>query len=260
MKKIIGLFVLTMAGILLFAQNFYAQEKAGSVEDLDVQFEKPSYFLLEPIFATFKYKLSSTENMPELSRETLVRVYFNGKTTEFSGLTFNITKGEPQPLPAGNFVLKNSASAPQNRDYEKEQIIERSAEFFPHAGDYKIQFVLRGIASKLIDIKIENPIGLNKDAFNFLNQHEGNVSFDWVWKEKNGIALLETFVDKYGDSVYGETAIQILGIYYFFCDEHDKAQAAFEKIKNSPHKPVFENAKQFLSDIAKRKAELQKQK
>lgn len=284
MKKIIILSVLTMFSLITLVQPFEAQEQ-NKVEDertLDVQLEKSNYILLEPIYAKFKVTLPSTDIVPKISEALSIRVSFKGKTKQFRGITLNvISSGDPQPLPkidngellglipgvtsskdtkiSSKQVVteKDTFAERKHLSYEKEEIIDRVGDFFPEPGNYQIQFVLNGAKSNTIDITIEEPLGINKEAFDFLNKYEDAMSFYWIWKEKDGISLLETFVNKYGESVYGESAISFLGNVYLAKGEIDKAKAEFEKIKSSENAIVAKEANKSLADIARRRADLQ---
>jgi hypothetical protein len=268
--------------IFSFAQFFSAQETVKDDFDrtLHVELDKSSYVMLEPMLAKFNLTLPSADRSPRILKSISVKITYNGRTRQFQGLTLITTQGEPQPLPAGNHdgLLNNgeldslrkgnSNVQPTNveiksHDFDEEEIIDRVGEFFPNPGKYQIQFLLhyptgKVIPSNVIEITVEEPSGIDKEAFDFLNKYENAISFFWVWKEKNGEALLAEFVNKYGGSLYGESAISYLGNVYLAKVDLDKAKAEFEKIKASENSTIARNATNSLTDIAKRKADLQK--
>ncbi|HEX8737110.1 MAG TPA: hypothetical protein VF721_17395 [Pyrinomonadaceae bacterium] len=253
MKKLVCLLVLAIFSLCAFSQSSKAQEKSkdGFERTLKVELEKSKYTLLEPIPAQFKLKIPSTDATPKIVRGISIRINFKGQTREFTGLTSNISMGEPQPLPGRNIAGQNTNNELKYYDYAEEEIIERAAEFFPEPGNYKIQFFLygfKGIASNAIDIIIEEPTGINREALNFLNKYENPLSFQWIFTEKDGIAQLENFVNKYAESVYGEYAIYQLGLTYFNRGKFDKAKIEFEKLRNSKNKIIAGYAENSLRD------------
>lgn len=252
--------------LILFTLHFFAFVVVAEAQDKDkvlpegglqVELEKSNYLLLEPIFIKLKYKPVSNVNKSTLLEITSVRITSNSETREFRGLTQIVTQGEPQSLPGNNRVPGLLIPEPQLSYCEKYGVIDRVSEFFPQPGNYRLQFFLNGLTSSPIDIKVEHPIGAEKKAFEFLKKREGNVSFYWVWNEKNGVSLLEEFVDRYGRSAYGDMAIHFLGNIYFAKGQFDKARIEFEKLINSRHLQLVEDARRLLVDIEKRKAEIE---
>ena len=265
MKKLICLLAVTIISLFAIAQPSEAQEKSKDSlkRILQVKFEKSKYILLEPILAKFKLTIPSTDSIPGISKGILVKINFEGRIHEFRGLTSLITQGVPQPLPIRNPIKKDTNIEPKYYDYSEEKIIDRVGEFFPEPGNYKIQFFLIHpnsqtiVPSNVIEVTIEKPTNINNEAFNYLNKYENAMSFYWVWEEKNGLVLLEEFVSKYGQSVYGEYAIDYLGKVYLAKGELDKAQVEFEKILSSNNKYIAENAKKSLADINTKKKDLE---
>jgi hypothetical protein len=83
----------------------------------------------------------------------------------------------------------------------------------------------------------------------------------WAHDGEKSEPLLKTFVDKYGQSVYGELAISSLGsIYLAGRGDLEKASIQFEKIRASKHKVIADEAKRSLAEIARRRTELEKVK
>ncbi len=263
MRKMISSVLLGSVCLITLVQSYKAQEVDSVLREpsFDVRLNKKTYLLYEPMFAQFAAKLRAQDNKPLFLNETSVKVKFAGETKDFGKL--GLITGSPQRLPKILLPNLDGLSSENNLIcYEKEENIERVREFFPRAGNYQIQFFLhgsaKGLASNVIDITIETPTGINKEAFNFLNQYESDTPFDWVWTQKKGVASLEEFVNKYSQSVYGDLAIQYLGNIYLAKGEFDKAWLEFEKLKNSEHKTLAEDAKRSLVVIEKRKAEREK--
>ncbi len=137
--------------------------------------------------------------------------------------------------------------------------------FFPEPGNYQLQFVLHSaggdktVKSDIIEVTIEEPEGINKEASDFMRKHREFFGLSsWTPNSNESQTLLETFVRKYGQSVYGEIAISTLGTFYLERGDFDKAKAEFEKIKSSGNTIIAKHANNFLTNIAKRKADLQK--
>lgn len=243
---------------------------------LEAQPKKSDYILLEPVYVKFKVTVPSAA-VPRLSEAITASISFRGKTRQFRGLSSNVADpGNPQKLPETNVkellgmtatvgILddalmsskqvaqgdkeKNKTVESGSYSYESEEVIERVEDFFPEPGNYQIRFYLFGAASNSVDITIVEPTGIDKEAFDFLKRYKNPLTFEWVSQEKNGLALLKTFVDKYGDSVYGEAAVYQLGLSYFYKAEFEKAKVLFEKLKNSKNKNISKNAEDSLRDI-----------
>jgi hypothetical protein len=257
----------TISSILLFLISFAAFSQTSSNQEkvtndvakmsFEVELAKKNYLPLEPVIATFKLTNKADVpvkvEFPDLLLDTSAKVAVDGKVTEFNALT--LTFGRPQHLPEHEVPLFGSGDV-----YEKEYQIE--VPLFPKPGNYQVQFFLdlsdKGntrLMSDPVNITVDKPAGADAEAFEFLNKFENGISFYWVWKEKNGISLLETFVDKYGQSVYGDQAILYLGSVYRAKDELDKAQAEFEKIRFSKNKFIALKANNSLAEIEKIKAD-----
>jgi hypothetical protein len=216
MKKNVSLLILVMVLVseIAFAQIPGESENDWKKLSFEVELDKNNYQQLEPIAA--KFRLSNNMEIPlkidfpDFIKDTTLRVMFKGKVSDFAGLNPTISQGKPQAFPG--YV---SPTFEPGKVHEKEYLIGiNSKEIFSKPGKYQIQFFLygsKGLASNSIDIEIDEPTGINKEAFEFLNKFENSMSFYWAWKEKNGLYLLETFVSRYGQSIYGERAILYLG-------------------------------------------------
>jgi hypothetical protein len=191
---------------------------------------------------------------PDFLLDTSAKVVSDDKEIHLPSLTF--THRRPQKLPGqvetvlqpGNFC-------------EDEKEIE--GVLFPAPGRYRVQFVIhdsnggRGqISSDVIEIAVGTPEGINKAAMNFLKNYENPTTFYWAWKEKDGLALLERFINDYSTSVYGESAIRYLGSLYLARGDLDKAAMAFRRIQTSSNNVIAAEALKSLSEIKAAKVPL----
>lgn len=264
LKRIITSMLGAMICSAILAQGVECQDAKTLPGSFEVNINKRTIFRFEPVFAEFKATLPFGDEKPSFARETSVKVTFQGETKDFGLLS---QSEMPQRLPAPKEVpLLGSRSTDAhsvNDTYCGVESLERVEEFFPVSGVYQIQFLLHASSGTMvcdpIEITVTDPSGgVDKHAFDMLKKYEQPMSFSWVWKEKNGLSLLENFVEKYGDSVYGEMAIRYLANVYKAKDELDKAQMEFEKIKSSENSIIAKEANSSLADISKRKADIQK--
>ena len=161
--------------LIALAQFSNAQDESNvnSERYFEVQLNKKNYILQEPIFAEFKARLLSTDDEPLFLHETLVKVKFEGKVKDFDRMS-RLTE-PPRKLPkVSSPNIGELLQITQHTTYEREESLDRAAEFFSKPGDYQIQFFLLGkgnkLASNIIALTIEEPAGINKKAFDFLNK------------------------------------------------------------------------------------------
>ena len=127
-------------------------------------------------------------------------------------------------------------------------------EFFPSYGKYQIRFIFDGAKPNVFSVTIKPPAGIDLAAYEQLSKFKNPLSFYWVWEDKNGVSMLESFVNKYGRSVYGESATLYLGQIYLLRAQNDQAKTEFTKIKNSKHISIAADAREALAEIERRKA------
>lgn len=249
-------------GLLLFARDVSAQTVSTQKDGFEkmtfnIAFDKSSYFQLEPITVSCKFA-NTTDNpqaahIPYFKTQSSLDVYFKGKKKQFNSITsFSVLMASGSPL-----IFK-----PGDR-YEDEITLDTSLdEFFPQPGTYMIQLSLTGSEGKLIqsnslEIIIKEPKGIDKEAFDFIQQNKAHNRYPilFVWnndiKCKDGKILLEEFVSKYSESLYGEYAIYQLGNYYFRNHEPEKAKIELEKLKFSNNPRIAKEAGATLSDVEK---------
>lgn len=134
-------------------------------------------------------------------------------------------------------------------------------EMFPSPGSYLVRVALPasasgsfGIISNPLAITIKEPEGIDKKAYDFIMRNWAHryypVLFSWdpEFKTEDGRTILEEFVQRYSQSIYGERAILELGRYYLAHNEAEKARLQFEKITLSKD-PTIANEAKKLYDV-----------
>lgn len=263
MKKLIGFFILIICNLIVLAQTSFVKEiNRDDFENMtfEVGLDKNIYVLSQPILVTFKLSnrtdVSQAAYSPSFIQESRLKVNFRGQTSVFEHLSSVSGPGIrfPGTIPAGACLTSDEMfSSPL------------VASFFPEPGNYQIQFELHSpggdktIQSNILDVTIVKPTGANKEALDYMKKHHEFFGLSsWTPEGNENQALLETFVNKYGESVYGEIAISNLGAFYLAKGEFDKAKAEFEKISGSQNTVIAKEANDLLADIARKKADLQK--
>ncbi len=262
MKKIFLLFTAIII-VLAFTQTSFLQEGNNNGFErmtFEVSLDKNSYVLLEPVFVKFKFSnqtgIPQIADSPVFIEESKLKVSFKGKTTIFNELSSGV--GKPFRFP--------SAFQPNGFSSSEEIIASAfTGFFFSEPGNYQIQFVLRSsdgskfIESNVIELQIMHPQGINKGAFDFMKRNKNFFGMSsWNPKGKEEETLLEWFVNNYGQSAYGEVAISNLASLYLSKGDIDKAHREFEKVKDSNHKSIADDAKNSLAKIAKKRVRLEK--
>lgn len=263
MRKIIILLILLVTNSVAYAQtsDLTAKRNAGFDKlTFEVELNKNSFLPFEPLLVKFKVfnqtKLPLAADNPQFLRDSVLKVTnSNGRIIEVNSLI--TSQGRALPLPGQIPILQPLQS------YEEIKIPAIDSNVFSEPGKYKLQFILYGgtkpLESNVIEVAIEIPLGIDKDAFDYLNKNGKNVWFAPSFRE-NCFNLLRNFVDMYGESTYGKYAIKSLASYYFYKGELDKAQTEFEKIKDSQNKVIAEEAKRSLAEIENKKTALKNEK
>lgn len=259
-KQTIFLFFYLLFVININAQSEFVKDDFDKLS-LSAQLNKSDYIPLEPILLKLKITNASGEDLklntgPDFKR-ILVEIKFNGKTSNFSS---------PFLIRPGRALLGGV--------FEKGKTLERSVlldsyldEMFPEYGKYQVSIVMTNgrdddqeasFKSNAFEINIKKPIGVDKEAIDFLRENQDKSLF-W-WKEKNeqvslsstGKTLVERFADKYSASAFGQYAILNLGRHYFNRGEIEKAKLKLEKIKSSSNIFVADQASEILTEISKK--------
>ncbi|QYO62906.1 tetratricopeptide repeat protein [Leptolyngbya sp. 7M] len=232
--------VLYMVAITTEAQRI---TETTRIDELAVQLNQNTFFLLEPIYVKFKVPMPDKGvTLPRVSQDVTVEVTLEGKTTRFQGLTSAVTMG-------GTISLPNQLEPSKFEEVEKYQLIDRTLELFPSPGDYQVRFFLNGHSSKSVPITILEPVGEDKQAHDFLVLRKDGASFGWIWDTPDGIGLLEQFVHDYGRTVYGDFAIQKLANVYLARGDVENARFQFNRLALSKRSYIADDAHKRLSEI-----------
>ena len=224
---------------------------------LDAQIARRTYYLLEPIDVVFEYTVLASDGIPQISQDVQIKIFSEISAKKFTGLSHYVIQGRPErlPLPPASILNLNTSVIEDTFGGAVTVTIDRVADFFPEPGIYRVQFALFGAETQANEIEVLFPKGLDKEAYDFLISKEGNISFQWVWPQKNGIEELETFVKQYGQSTYGDFAVLHLASIYFQKGFLEKSKSEFHKIIASERSLIANEAQSKLLEIeAKLKA------
>lgn len=219
-----------------------------------VNLNKKNYYPLETAYVEFELLNSTNSSLsvtrPSFILESKLKVVHTDKIsiyripTQYSG----IPKRFPTLLKSGNSFSEVLAVDLINKD------------LFPKIGPYVIQFILyspdktKFLKSNEVSINIVQPIGLNNNAYKFLEKYSKYIgTFSWAFTEKEGDKILETFVQNYSNSIYGESAIYNLGMIFNSQGRLNEAENLFSRIKNSSNQVIAKSAKHFIKEIKIRK-------
>lgn len=257
MKKLLALIVLVLGASVAFSQTADLLQKRNSDFDkltFQVELEKKSYFPFEPMRAAFQVINQTSEPLAASSplfllHSSLEVVNPKGDTIKISRLS-NTSGGGPE-LPGANQTLQPS------QRYSTVGFISIPPDVFAEPGNYKIQFELSEadtlLKSNVSEVTIKTPQGINKEAFDFLNQHGKDIWFGGdIYETEEGEALIEAFVEKYGASIYAEPAISALANIYRSQGKLEKAKANFKKLESSKNKDFAEYSKRSLIEIERK--------
>lgn len=244
-----------MASLAICTEVSFAQ--AARYDDdfrkmsFEIDLHKRTLVSGEPLFVKFKLSNRTRSPLsilpPLFIHDSKLKVTINGKSSIFNDLSG--TTGGPRLL----------QSVPPDWLTTEEVVLGSpyTSYFFPKPANYQIQFVLdsatgdKTLESNVIDITIIKPSGINKEAYDFMNKHGEFFGLSsWSPLTKEDLSLLETFVRKYGRSVYGELAIVSLGTYYYVAlRKFDQAIEEFEKVRFSKNTLNATEAKRSLEAI-----------
>jgi len=243
------LILIAFMALTSFAQSPVAKETSGVTgnQSLTIELSKKDFYLLEPIPLTISGMLRPIF-IPHIDDAVSVIVISKGERKTYQGINLFVITEDCYPAPGGESACVNRSEAQQY--FERPVYIGRVQEFFPRPGDYTIQFTINGAVSNVVDVRISKPKdGNDLEAFNFLSKLENPLTFEWIWREKDGIKQLESFVAKYADTPYGDLAIWQLAIAYAVRGQNDKARTEFEKVKLSKNEALATGAKTELHNL-----------
>ncbi|MEO8573228.1 MAG: hypothetical protein ABI481_04605 [Pyrinomonadaceae bacterium] len=247
--------------IVLFLSGQYAEgqslESDAVERKFQVQLDKPSYLPLEPIVVEFSANLKHTDAKPVFGRDVTMTVFSDGQVREAGSI--GPTEEPAVQLPSNLRQFSLGVSKPDEVvSYRGVIAVTLASEYLSAPGTYQLQFFLHTsgskIASEVVTVSVDSPKGVDLKAFRFLTKEKGTTSFDWVWKQKDGVRVLSRFVDEFAGSVYSDYAILYLGNVQLAKNEVDAAQKQFEKITNNSNSYLSENAKRNLDEIERRKS------
>jgi hypothetical protein len=141
--------------------------------------------------------------------------------------------------------------------YQSKQLLTLNLDgIFPHPGTYQIQAVLmdtdgkKKIKSDQLNIRIVEPQGLDNQAFEYIKSQGESSNFFYgvdLPGSKNTPELMEAFSSQFAESVYGDYAAFILGEFYFYKEEFEKASKKFDKVAKKQDFVFADKAKDYLA-------------
>ena len=136
--------------------------------------------------------------------------------------------------------------------YERTAIMPNIEALFNTPNVYEIRFHLTGevrLNSNKSRIKIVEPSGDDRKAFDSLRKYLDPISYDWICSGKDCISQLEQFVDKFSGTVYGLHAKYQLANIYTIQGKFEKARQLFDTLKVSSVTYYADVATQRLREI-----------
>lgn len=244
--------------VLVSFQNSFGQEIAQTKDEFEnmsfeAEINKKDYVLLEPIAVRFVFsnrtKQPQRSFRPNFFTQAALRVSNETGSREINSL-FNISVGTTRfsrIFMPGETI---EAAGLLQSNYDK---------FFTQPGKYKIQFFLsspdglKKLASSVFEIEIKAPVGIDKEAFDYLKKYRNDESSNLFYlteqKDEMSPIHLETFAAQYASSVYWSYAVFSLGHIYLSRGELEKAKSEFEKLKNSSNDVLADEVKASLAEI-----------
>jgi hypothetical protein len=240
---------------LLLTVNIHSQivstAKTGFENmSFSITLDSTEYIQLEPI--RVKYNFSNATNktqttiIPNFEGQSVLEVEFDGVKKQFD--TKNYSGHRPgfpvifQPGQEHRGIITLDTYLPT---------------CFPKPGKYTIRLSVSGTEEKVlksnpVEITIKEPTGIDKEAFDFIKQNKAETDYSILYwwnndgiKLENGNTLLEEFVDRYRDSIYGDYATFALALRYKYKNEPAKAAELFNRLKCKTefqyHKEVLES-------------------
>lgn len=255
MKKILYLFALLMMsrGLALAqtAKTTFNAESGIAQLSFEIAFDKTSYLPFEPFLVRLKVSNQTDKVLaagrPQFLNSSSIRVITpTGETDELGGLSL-VSGTNPYLMPGPVPTFKPGES------YQEESVPYLPADVLSKPGRYQIQFLLYGaVESNVVEIEILNPEGIDREAFEFLNEHGRYLWFGPFQEQKNPSHFLKKFAEQYETSGYGEYAILALGSYYHSTGNFDKAKALFEKLQSSKNRLIRTQSQTVMTEIQRK--------
>lgn len=232
------------------AQN--NQERVITRNELkwEVSSVKDTYLLLEPL--QIKFKIANETSLPTGRQEQAtfkLYVTHSDKTVAFEQLTFK----------PNDALFIGTINPGETRELYRKQDFNL-AKMFPEPGAYNLVFAIPFADSdgkmgefltNSISINIEEPKGLDKEAFDFLSKYDGKSFLYGISRNKDAEGIQRRFVDLYGQSVYGEYVISNLASLYIIKGDLEKAKAELEKIKSSRNPLILKEADRSIMNVTR---------
>jgi hypothetical protein len=221
----------------------------------EVEASKQTFLPFEPIPITFRLVNRTSERVeirpPRFLQESRLRILDPRlKTEEVTSLSLSTGGGPDRP---GSTMVLNPGEK-----YEHDLIPMLNPNYLSIPGVYQLRFTMGDFESNSIDIVIDEPRGTDREAFVYLEKHGKDVRFGDGLFDQSGARALKDFVDRFPESPYAQFAVQSLARYYMHKGDLERAQAEFQKIKNSPIKALRDQTRLDLVEIDKKTHESSK--
>lgn len=260
MKFFACMFMIVLIGTIAWqSPKSIAQREESQFSNLKLEISatKEKYLQLEPIPISFtvsnptsdfivghtSFNLTANKTNLLVKNESGEEKIFNG----FSPLPKQVGI-RPRPVKPGE-------------SHQVENILNyRLNEMFPSPGKYQVKAIFYNALSKekafsnFINIEILAPEGLDKDAYDFINQSP-NLSMFFT----GGMVSLEKqeriwgkFLVNYDKTVYGDYVTYSLGEHFFYTGKHQEAVKQFEKLSNKDKFVLSEKASDYIRKIQRK--------
>jgi TolA-binding protein len=262
MKKESLLIIVTAVLLLLAGKTSWgaAQQQENNTQGLifsdltlEIAAPKEEFNQLEPI--PLVISLSNKKDRPILGHTTLnftgnyIQLFVNQLGSEkrrIEDLTMvrAFVGAHPQKILPGNVL-------------QEKQLIDLDLDkIFPYPGEYQLQAELldvdgkKTVKSNHLRIRILEPTGLNRQAFEFI-KNNSNPSYFLNGYERvvdnKPLSILEEFVSRFSETAYGDYAVFQLGEVYFSKEDYKQAIKHLEKVAKKSDFVFAEKVKDYLS-------------
>lgn len=228
------------------------QQEEFSNLKLNISTDKQEYFLLEPIPITFEVSnptssiiMGHTSFNLRSNRTALLIRKDNGEEERFIGFS-------PRPKQIG--IIPRPIK-PGETHHVEELLDYRLSEMFPTPGEYQIQAIFynedkQKAFSNTITIEILAPEGLNKNAYDFINQSSiAGMFFTGSSRLKEQEKVWKRFLLNYSETVYTDYVTFILGEQLFSGGKFEEAEILLQKLTSKTKFVFSEKVKDYLLKI-----------
>lgn len=217
--------------------------------DFEISFAKNELLLLEPLLLNAKFS-NQTERTIEIFEPNLINQLG-------MKLVFDEKIYEGRKLFSHYISRPNRTRLLNPGDYIEEFVVlEPGASLFPSVGNYEVQFFIsygeNKIWSNAIAISVREPLGLDKEAYDFLLSNLGS-EFDLFGSSDHDMAgtqaLLEGFIKKFASSRYHDYAVLSLSNLYKINKNFEMAKYELLKLGNTHNELLNNLVKKRLIDL-----------